>query len=71
MSGIGQLRTLSDFRDRVTAMFSGYIRCPGVLPTTLTEMGRVGQLLGSTGLLQPDCAYCFSVLAPNFGMMRT
>ena len=45
----GQLRTLKDFRGRVVAVFFGYAQCPDVCPTTLTEMGRVKQLLGSDG----------------------
>lgn len=43
----GQLRTLKDFRGRVVAVFFGFTQCPDVCPTTLTEMGRVKQLLGS------------------------
>ena len=45
----GQLRTLKDFRGRVVAVFFGFTQCPDVCPTTLTEMGRVKQLLGSDG----------------------
>jgi len=45
----GQLRTLKDFRGRAVAVFFGFTQCPDVCPTTLTEMGRVKQLLGSDG----------------------
>lgn len=45
----GQLRTLKDFRGRVVAVFFGFAPCPDVCPTTLTEMGRVKQLLESDG----------------------
>ena len=45
----GQVRTLKDFRGRVVAVFFGFTQCPDVCPTTLTEMGRVKQLLGSDG----------------------
>lgn len=45
----GQLRTLQDFRGRVVAVFFGFTQCPDVCPTTLTEMTRVQQLLGSDG----------------------
>lgn len=30
-------------------MFFGFTQCPDVCPNTLTEMGRVKQLLGSDG----------------------
>lgn len=45
----GRLRSLKDFRGRVLAVFFGFTQCPDVCPTTLTEMGRVKQLLGSDG----------------------
>lgn len=45
----GQQRALKDFRGRVVAVFFGFTQCPDVCPTTLTEMGRVKQLLGSDG----------------------
>ena len=45
----GQQRTLEDFRGRVVAVFFGFTQCADVCPTTLTEMGRVKQLLGSNG----------------------
>lgn len=45
----GQLRTLKEFRGRIVAVFFGFTQCPDVCPTTLTEMERVRQLLGSDG----------------------
>lgn len=45
----GQPRTLKDFRGRVVAVFFGFTQCPDVCPTTLTEMTKVKQLLGSDG----------------------
>lgn len=45
----GRLRSLKDFRGRLLAIFFGFTQCPDVCPTTLTEMGRVKQLLGSDG----------------------
>lgn len=49
MDHTGKLRTLSDFRGRVVATFFGFTQCPDVCPTTLTELARVKQLLGSDG----------------------
>ncbi len=43
----GQLRTLKDFRGRAVAVFFGFTQCADVCPTTLTELTRVKQLLGS------------------------
>ena len=45
----GQLRTLKDFQGRAVAVFFGFTQCPDVCPTTLTEMTRVKQLLGTDG----------------------
>lgn len=45
----GQLRKLKDFQGRAVAVFFGFTQCPDVCPTTLTEMGRVKQLLGDDG----------------------
>lgn len=42
----GKSRTLADFRGKVVVMFFGYTHCPDVCPTTLSEMGRVMQILG-------------------------
>lgn len=45
----GQQRTLKDFRGSVVAVFFGFTQCADVCPTTLTELGRVKQLLGGGG----------------------
>ncbi len=45
----GKLRTLKDFHGRVVAVFFGFAHCAEVCPTTLTEMTRVKELLGSDG----------------------
>ncbi len=43
----GKSRTLADFRGKVVVMFFGYTHCPDVCPTTLSEMRKVMQMLGS------------------------
>lgn len=45
----GRARKLNDFRGHVVAVFFGFTQCPDVCPTTLSEMTRVKQLLGSDG----------------------
>lgn len=45
----GKARTLKDFQDQVVVVFFGYTQCPDVCPTTLSEMARVKQLLGTDG----------------------
>ena len=45
----GQLRTLADFRGKVTVVFFGYTQCPDVCPTTLAELARIKQQLGAQG----------------------
>lgn len=42
----GKVRTLTDFRGKVVVMFFGYMQCPDICPTTLTEMQQVMTLLG-------------------------
>ena len=42
----GKPRSLGDFRGKVVAMFFGYVHCPDVCPTTLSDMNRAMQLLG-------------------------
>ncbi len=46
----GKSRRLSDFRDKVVALFFGYTHCPEVCPTTLADMAQVMRKLG------PDAA---------------
>ncbi|MGK2951453.1 MAG: SCO family protein [Thiobacillus sp.] len=43
----GQIRTLADFRGKVVAIFFGYVHCPDVCPTTLSDFAAALQLLGS------------------------
>ena len=45
----GQTRTLADFKGKVVVVFFGYTQCPDVCPTSLTDLVRVKQLLGSKG----------------------
>lgn len=44
----GKERTLADFRGKVVALFFGYIHCPDVCPTTLSELAN------ALGALGPD-----------------
>ncbi|MGL6109578.1 MAG: SCO family protein [Rubrivivax sp.] len=45
----GKLRTLSDFKGKVTLVFFGYTQCPDVCPTTLAELAAVKRELGKDG----------------------
>ena len=42
----GQVRTLADFRGKVVAVFFGYVHCPDVCPTTLSDFSLALQQLG-------------------------
>jgi len=42
----GQVRTLADFKGKVVAVFFGYIHCPDVCPTTLSDFSAALQQLG-------------------------
>lgn len=42
----GQVRTLADFKGKVVAVFFGYIHCPDVCPTTLSDFSRALEDLG-------------------------
>ena len=42
----GRDRTLADFRGKVVAVFFGYIHCPDVCPTTLSDFSLALQQLG-------------------------
>ncbi len=42
----GKVRTLSDFRGKVVALFFGYMHCPDVCPTTMADMAQVMDRLG-------------------------
>lgn len=45
----GQTRSLADFKGKVVVVFFGYVQCPDVCPTTLTELAAVKQALGPDG----------------------
>ncbi len=45
----GNLRTLADFKGKVTLVFFGYTQCPDVCPTTLAELAAVKRELGKDG----------------------
>lgn len=41
----GKVRSLADFRGKVTVLFFGYTHCPDVCPTTLADMAQVMRML--------------------------
>jgi len=45
----GKLRTLAEFKGKVTVVFFGFTQCPDVCPTTLAEIAEVKRQLGSDG----------------------
>ena len=45
----GRLRTLADFKGKVTVVFFGYTQCPDVCPTTMAELAQVKRSLGKDG----------------------
>ena len=45
----GQLRTLADFKGKVTVVFFGFTQCPDVCPTTMAELAQVKASLGKDG----------------------
>jgi protein SCO1/2 len=45
----GQLRTMADFKGKVTVVFFGYTQCPDVCPTTMAELAQVKKALGKDG----------------------
>jgi protein SCO1/2 len=45
----GQVRTPTDFKGKVAAVFFGYTQCPDVCPTALAELAQVKKLLGKDG----------------------
>jgi protein SCO1/2 len=42
----GQLRTLADYKDKVTLVFFGFTQCPDVCPTALAQLAHTLELLG-------------------------
>jgi protein SCO1/2 len=45
----GKMRTLADFKGKVTLVFFGFTQCPDVCPTTLAELAAVKRQLGKDG----------------------
>lgn len=45
----GATRKLADFRGKVVVMFFGFMNCPDVCPTTLSDMAAVKKKLGRDG----------------------
>ncbi|WP_424955176.1 SCO family protein [Hydrogenophaga pseudoflava] len=46
---LGNLRTLADFKGKITVVFFGFTQCPDVCPTSMTTMAEVNRLLGAQG----------------------
>ncbi len=42
----GQMRTMSDFKDKVVVLFFGFTHCPDVCPTTMHDLKKTMKLLG-------------------------
>ncbi len=47
--GDGQPRTLAEFKGKVVVVFFGYVQCPDVCPTTMSELAEVKRSLGADG----------------------
>jgi protein SCO1/2 len=45
----GVLRTIEDFKGRVVVVFFGFVQCPDVCPTTLTDLAGIKRTLGADG----------------------
>ena len=45
----GKVRTLAEFKGKVTVVFFGYTQCPDVCPTTMAELAEVKRSLGKDG----------------------
>jgi protein SCO1/2 len=45
----GKLRTLADFKGKVTVVFFGFTQCPDVCPGTMAELAQVKKQLGADG----------------------
>jgi protein SCO1/2 len=43
----GRMRTLDDFKGKVTVLFFGYTQCPDVCPTTLADLASAVKRLGA------------------------
>ncbi len=50
----GKVRTLAEFKGKVTIVFFGFTQCPDVCPTTLAEIATIRGQLGADGArIQP------------------
>lgn len=45
----GRMRSLADWRGKVTVVFFGYTQCPDVCPATMAELAGLRQSLGAEG----------------------
>jgi protein SCO1/2 len=45
----GKVRSLADWKGKVTVVFFGYTQCPDVCPTTMAELAQIRTLLGAEG----------------------
>lgn len=45
----GRMRSLADWRGKVTVVFFGYMQCPDVCPTTMAELAGLRKSLGAQG----------------------
>ena len=45
----GKMRSLADWKGKVTVVFFGYTQCPDVCPTTLAELSQIKKSLGAEG----------------------
>jgi protein SCO1/2 len=45
----GRMRSMADFKGKVTVVFFGYTQCPDVCPSTMAELAEVKRSLGPQG----------------------
>ena len=45
----GKMRSLADWKGKVTVVFFGYTQCPDVCPTTMAELVQIRKSLGGDG----------------------
>lgn len=48
----GAKRNLAEFRGKVVVLFFGFMNCPDVCPSTLSEMAAVKKKLGRDGVIR-------------------
>ncbi|MGB3288122.1 MAG: SCO family protein [Burkholderiaceae bacterium] len=46
VDGGGKLRTLADYKGKVTVVFFGFTQCPDVCPTAMAELAQTMEILG-------------------------